>query len=217
VRITPAIPLRGALKDLGTDMTMSSFKKSGAAPKKILKSLALASALAATTIAAASPAQARDRYGYGHDRIDAGEVIAGAIILGGIAAILSGDSGGYDSYDRYGGNRDGYNGGERGYDRSRYGGSREAVNRCISAAERRAGYNGGRADVTDITDIYRVRGGYEVRGRIVVQNSYRDDRYGRDQGYGRENYGYDGRYERGSFTCVARYGQVDGLRFHGLR
>jgi hypothetical protein len=182
-----------------------------------LKAVALGTALMASTFSAVAPAQARDRYD--NDRIDAGDVIAGAIIIGGLAAIFSGsdyDRGRYDNGYRY---RDGDGYGDRryndwGYDRSRYGGSRDAVNRCISAAERRASYNG-RADVTEITDIDRIRGGYEVRGRIVVQDRYRDRGYG--YGYGRDRRGYDGRYERGSFTCVSRYGQIDGLRFNGLR
>jgi hypothetical protein len=186
------------------------------------KAGALGAALIASTITAISPAQARDRWD--DDRIDAGDVIAGAIIIGGLAAILSSGNdrgtyyrdGGYDGYrsdgyrdGRYRGSYDGW-----GYDRRRYGGSRDAVNRCVAAAERRASYNG-RADVTEITDIDRVRGGYEVRGRIVVQNAYRDRGYGYDRyGYGS---GYNRGYDRGSFTCLARYGQVDGLRFNGLR
>ncbi len=184
-----------------------------------LRTLGLSGALAATMMMATTPAMARDRWD--DDRIDAGDVIAGAIIIGGLAAILSGDNdrGRYDRYD--GGYRSGYGygdesryyGGDR-YDRRRYGGSRDAVNRCINAAERRASYNG-RANVTEITDIDRVRGGYEVRGRIVVEDSYRGGYgYNRGYGYGR---GYDRGYDRGSFTCVARYGQVDGLRFNGLR
>lgn len=180
------------------------------------KAGALSAALITSTLTAISPAQARDRWD--DDRIDAGDVIAGAIIIGGLAAILSSDNNrgryyrdsGYDGY-RGDGYRDGRSDGW-GYDRRRYGGSRDAVNRCVAAAERRASYNG-RADVTEITDIDRVRGGYEVRGRIVVQNAYRDRGYG----YRGDRYGYDGRYERGGFTCVARYGQVDGLRFNGLR
>ncbi len=193
-----------------------------ASVKTGLRALGLTGALAATMMMAATPAMARDRWD--DDRIDAGDVIAGAIIIGGIAAILSGDTdrGRYGRYD--GGYRSGYGygdesryyGGDR-YDRRRYGGSRDAVNRCINAAERRAGY-GGRANVTEITDIDRVRGGYEVRGRIVVEDRYRggyyDRDYGYDRGYGR---GYNRGYDRGSFTCVARYGQVDGLRFNGLR
>ena len=159
---------------------------------------------------------ARDRnYGYDYDdRIDAGDVIAGAIIIGGLAAILSSNDGRYggrynDGYNRY---NDGW-----GYDRRRYGGSRDAVNRCINAAERRAGY-GGRANVTEITDIDRVRGGYEVRGRIVVQDGYRGGYYDRSYDYGRSyGRGYDRGYDRGSFTCVTRYGQIDGLRLNGLR
>ncbi len=182
----------------------------------IFKGAAMGAAMIAAAASAITPAQARDRWD--DDRIDAGDVIAGAIIIGGLAAILSSGSG-RDRYDRYDGYyRDGYGYGDRsyngwGYDRRRYGGSRAAVERCVRAAEYRAGY-GGRADVTEITDIDRVRGGYEVRGRIVVRDGYRGYGRGYDRGYDR---GWGSSLDRGSFVCVSRFGQIDRLRLFGLR
>jgi hypothetical protein len=48
-------------------------------------------ALAATALLAslATPAEARRRYHRHHDDVDAGDVVAGAVVIGGIAAIAS--------------------------------------------------------------------------------------------------------------------------------
>ena len=51
-------------------------------------------ALLASVSLAASPALARDRWGRHHDDIDAGDVITGILIIGGIAAIASAASDG---------------------------------------------------------------------------------------------------------------------------
>ncbi len=174
------------------------------------------SAVAAMALAGATPAQARDR-----DRgIDAGDVIAGAVILGGIAAIASAASkkdryrdyrgrGDYRDYrgDRY---RDrnynrGYNANVR-YDRG-FSNGRGAVERCVRAAERQARRFGGfrYADVTEIRDIDRTRYGFRVKGRIEVDNA---------RGY------RHGGYDRGKFTCfVDGRGrpQVEFRNIRGLR
>ncbi len=177
----------------------------------------------ASTALVAVPAQARGndlaRRDWGrHDGIDAGDVIAGALIIGGIAAIASASS----RDDRYYGDRRYYDRGydnEYGWNRNGYG-SRQAVDQCVRAAQREAGSYGW-ARVTDVTQIDRVRGGYQVRGRLVVE-----DRGGRGWGdswnRNRDRYGYyydrynDG-YDKGRFTCTARYGNVDDIRLSGLR
>src|SRR3546814_7224139 len=84
---------------------------------------------------------ARDRYD--DDGIGAGEIIAGAVVLGGLAAILAsaGDRRDDRYRDRYRDRRYGH-----GYDYGRYGNSRSAVNQCVAAAERSASRYG-RADV----------------------------------------------------------------------
>ncbi len=178
-------------------------------------------ATAATALAVAAPAQARD-----HDNgIDAGDVIAGALIIGGIAAIASAASGNDDRYDRrhdprYGDRSD------RRYD-PRYGdrydrgygnqSPRSAIQQCSAAAQREASRYG-RAQVTEITDIDRERRGFEVEGRIVVEEQNygyrgRNGRYNRNARYDRRGYSD---YDRGRFSCRIRYGRIDRLRVRGL-
>lgn len=200
---------------------------------------AVGSLLAGSMLMTAMPAAAQYRGYRDNDRIDAGDVIAGAVVIGGLAAILSAAGnrdrryhdrgydprydrgydrdyrGGYDPhYDRdYGGYyRDGYGGQWRQF------GSRQAVQQCVFAAEQRASYYGARADVRQITDIERVRGGYQVRGTIAVDDRYgRYDRYDRRAGYDRyDHYDRPGYDDRGRFSCTVRYGQIQNIRVNGL-
>ena len=164
--------------------------------KAISKTLlgAGAAAVAAVGFAAPADAQFRDRY-RDRDGIDAGDIITGVAVLGGIAAIASAigrDDGryGYGTRDRY---RDGYS---------------RAVNACGREAERMAR---GRVRITDVdrtgNDRFRVRGiveqGYGGYDRYDRDDGYdRDDRYSRGDRYDR----YD-RYDRSGrddFTCYAR-------------
>lgn len=176
-------------------------------------------AAGAMALTSASPAVARDHRG--DDGIGAGEIIAGALIIGGIAAIASAASNDRDRYDR------GY---DRRYD-NRYDydygrqNPRAAVEQCVHAAERTASrYSyGGRADVTDIRRVNQTRHGYTVRGRIAVNQMNRNWRSG-DRNYGRGwnddyrgwNSNYRG-YDAGNFTCKVRYGRVADLDFSGIR
>jgi hypothetical protein len=150
--------------------------------------------LAATALTAASltPAMARDHRDEG---ISAGEIIAGAVVIGGIAAL----AGAFDGERRH--YHDGYRGAPYGY-RGGYGiGPRAAVERCVRAAENQARRGGYRyADVIDVRDIDRTRFGYRVRGRIDVGG-----------GWGRRG------NDSGSFTC-----RIDGrgqpfIDFDGVR
>ena len=157
--------------------------------------LAAAGALAA---ASAVPAQAADRNG-----IDAGDVIAGALVIGGIAAVASAvsDNAGdrYDYRDRH----------DRWDGRWGQGNSRAAVDQCVRAAESSARrYSYGRADVTDIRSVTQKRDGYNVGGRIAVEH-----RGSGWRGNDWRRYGQD----TGSFTCKVRYGRVTDLDFSGLR
>lgn len=177
-------------------------------------------AVSAMALAGATPAQAKHR---DRDKIDAGDVIAGALIIGGIAAIASSAS-----KDRY---RDGYR-----YRDNRYGhgNSHRAVERCVRAVERdarRAGYRF--AEVTQIRDVDRERRGWEVSGRLVVEegrgwgyrgDGYRGDRYSyRDRYNHRVNYddrrGHyrDRDFDRGKFKCEIRRGRVVDIRYKGIR
>ncbi len=210
--------------------------------KILTKSLLGAGAAAAALVSVASPALARDGYG-DRDNIKAGDVIAGALIIGGLAAILtSGDNhgrGGDARYDpRYGdpryGNQGGYGyQGNYGYDNR--GNGRDAVNQCVNAAERGASRYGA-ANVTEIRDIDRTDYGYRVRGKIVIENrgGYGNG-YGRDgdrSGWGRQNWHDDDRgggwgqggygrggYNRsseGKFTCEVQQGRVVNLEYRGF-
>ncbi|MDN3645056.1 hypothetical protein QWY75_02410 [Pontixanthobacter aestiaquae] len=182
--------------------------------KSISKALVGTVAAGAMAMTSAAPAFARDR---GHDKIDAGDVIAGAVILGGIAAILS--SGKKDRYrDRH------YNGRyDHRYDGRRGNGER-AVERCIRAAERDARRGGYRyADVTQIRDVDRTRYGWRVKGRIVVEgqrgygNRYNNRGYNNryDRGYNYNHRGYN--RDQGKFTCTISRGQGAFVDFRGLR
>lgn len=181
----------------------------------------LAGAMVATSIpaqaqaSAAPPARDRDRH-RDDDGIDVGEVIAGALVIAGIAAILS-----------------------RSHDRDewrRNGGSRRAIELCVNAAEQRASQGAADADVTRITRINRTSHGYDIRGEIEVYRPYeghdpygrydRYDPYGRYERSGRDDrYGRYGRYDRygrpayadyGTFRCKVRYGEVRSLKLSGL-
>jgi hypothetical protein len=160
-------------------------------------------AAGALAVASASPAMADDRRD--RDGIGAGEIIAGAVVIGGIAALAGAFDGDRDR-DRW--DRRDYRGDR--WDRGdRYGfggGARGAVERCVRAAENQARRFGGYryADVTDVRDLDRTRFGFRIQGRIEVGDG------GRWAGRGR---GYD----RGRFTC-----RLDGrgaplVEFDGIR
>lgn len=184
--------------------------------KFVTKSLLGAGAAAAALVTVAAPAQAQ-RYDRDRDGISAGEVIAGAVVLGGLAAVIA--SANNDRYDR-----DGYD--NRNYN-NRGGGSRNAINRCVNQVESWAGRYS-RSNVTQIRDIDRTRGGYRVQGNLVVQDGWRgrgndryDDRYDRSDRYDRDDRngygnGYNRGYDRGRFTCYVERGRVVDIDYSGL-
>ena len=183
---------------------------------KYLSKATLAIATAATAIAA-TPAQA-GRYDRHYDNgISAGDVIAGALIIGGIAAVVSAASKGRDNHYDDRGRRGDYYRGDRdyGYSDQRYS-SRYAVDQCVRAAQREANRYG-RARVTDVTRIEQVRGGYEIRGRLIVENVGHRDHQGDWDRYGNRYDRYDdNRYDKGKFSCVTRYDGIADLRLSGL-
>lgn len=185
----------------------------------------------ALAISSASPAFAdrRDR-----DGVSAGEIIAGALVIGGIAAVASAASknGGYNSDYRYDRAGYGYDGSSRDYDRgygydndrSWRGSPRRAVEQCVFAAERDAmRYSYGRAKVTDIREVRDTRNGYEVRGRIAMNSRGRDWRHGDGnygQGWGGDYRGWNAGmrgYDSGSFKCRIDRGRIVDLDYKGLR
>ena len=195
--------------------------------KTLTKSLLSAGAAAAAMVITAAPAEAQYR-SRDRDGISAGEVIAGAVILGGLAAVLSaGKNGRYqDDYDRE------YN---NGYSNNiNTGSSRAAINQCISQVENQTGgYD--RSNVTQIRSIDRTRSGYRVMGTLEGQNSSRgNDRYDQSERYGQNNqyyqenrYNQDDRYDRigngnaynrgyesGQFTCYVERGRVVDIDYN---
>lgn len=165
-------------------------------------------AAGAMALASATPAMADDRRDRGGP--SAGDVIAGAVIIGGIAAL----AGAFDNDDRR--DRRGYrdrNYRDRHYRGDRYdnrgnrgyrGGGQQAVERCIRTAERQARRFGGwrSADVTEIRDIDRTRYGFRIRGRMNVEGSRN----------------YRGRnYDRGRFTCYVERGNRPQIEYRGIR
>jgi len=162
-----------------------------------LTKAAIGAATAGAMMMSAAPAAARDHRD--RDGISAGEIIAGAVVIGGLAAILS--SSGNNRYDnRYRGDpRYGY-----GYDYNRHGNSRSAVSQCVAAVQRGSNRYG-RTDVTEVSSIDRKRDGYKIKGRVVVRDGYAG-RWGRG-----------GYYDKGKFTCDIRYGRVQNVKFSGLR
>ena len=190
----------------------------------VSKALVGTIAAGAMAIATASPAQARDRY-RGDDGIDVGDVIAGALIIGGIAAVASAanrDRHNY-RYDDYRYRDRDWRDYERGYYRRDT--PRSAVEQCVYAAERAASRYSyrGHAKVTDIRSVRDRRDGYRVTGRIAVNQNGRDWRRGdRHHGYGWDDdyRGWDRRYQgydAGRFTCEVSYGRVVDLDFSGIR
>jgi hypothetical protein len=154
--------------------------------KAISKTMLGAGAAAVAALTFAAPAEAQYRR-YDRDRgIDAGDIITGVAVLGGIAAITSALS--------RDGSRYGYGYGNRYRNHYNY-----AVQACAQEAQR---MSRGQVQILDVdragNDRYRVRG--------IVQAGYGGgyggyDRY--DRGYSRYDRGY-GNYGRDDFTCVAR-------------
>ena len=162
--------------------------------KTVSKALVGTVAAGAMAMTSATPALARDH----DDGIDAGDVIAGAVIIGGIAAL----AGAFDRDDRRYRDRRGHRYGARG-----------AVERCVRAVERDARRSGYRhASVTDIRSVKDTRYGWKVRGTMVVdgQRGYRDARYDRRRDR------YSAR-DSGKFTCYIERGRVADVDYSGIR
>lgn len=162
----------------------------------------LMGATAATALAVAAPAQARDNGG-----IDGGDILVGALLIGGVAAVIAASSDNDDNrYDsRYDGrNTDWDRRNQRGYQQQMS--QRAAVSTCSAAAQQSASRYG-QARVTQITDVDRNSNGYEVEGRVAVAERYRGGR--------RYNASHNN-YDQGRFTCRIRNGRVDQVRVRGI-
>ena len=152
--------------------------------------------------ASATPAMADDRRDRGG--IGAGEIIAGAVVIGGIAALagaFDGDRNRRFDDRRFRDRRFAHNGNFRGNFRNV--GPRQAINRCVRAAENQARRFGGWrfADVTQVRDVDRTRGGFRVKGRIEVQG----------------NRNFRRNFDRGRFTCYFNGQGRPLIDFHSVR
>jgi hypothetical protein len=175
-------------------------------------------AAGAMAMAAAAPVNAqirdRDRDRGRDDGISAGEVIAGAVVLGGIAAVIAATSNNNRDRDYRGNDRD-YRGNDRDY-RGGYNGysSRAAVDQCVRAAEQQAQRRTGvQSEVYEIRNIDRQRNGFEVEGRIAVRNDYRGRGWNNNYQRGVRNAGWN----EGRFTCDWRSGRVTDIDYSGIR
>ena len=189
--------------------------------KNVSKALLGTIAAGAMVASSATPAYA-EHPDNNRNGISVGDIIAGALIIGGIAVVASAannnrdyrngrdyqngrdyrDGRGYrngdDDDDGYRYDRAGYGNGynNNGYDRDAQWRSnpRQAVEQCVYAAERYASSRGYRADVTDIREVKDTRYGFKVKGRIAIQGQQGGWNRGNNNGYGQ---GWGGDY-RGS-------------------
>lgn len=144
------------------------------------KRSAAVTALIASFSMAASPALAHDRAGGGwggryrqHDRIDGGDVLAGILIIGGIAAIASAASKASRQQRDYRDSQPRYREEPRRYgsadDRPEWRestGIDGAVNRCIDEVNR------GRARVGEVESVNRDGGGWRVAGSTTNNGAF---------------------------------------------
>lgn len=169
--------------------------------KTFTKAIAGTVAAGAMTFSAMVPAMAQDRRHHNNrdNGVSAGEVIAGALIIGGIAALATNN------------NRD-----RRFVPVS----PRQAVDQCVRAAERGARRLQG--DVTDIRSVRQTRNGIQVRGRIAVKTFTGNTWRGRGQygnGWGNDFRGLNGNlrgYDAGNFTCTFERGRTS-VDYRGIR
>lgn len=141
---------------------------------------AAALALLASVSMAATPALARDRsWGRHHDRVDAGDVLTGILIIGGIAAIASaaGDNGKRERERREREQREqdqrdwrsgdagqhsrGYAGGDDRPEWREGTGINSAIQRCTSELERSD------ARIADVEAVNKQGDGWRVEGRMA--------------------------------------------------
>lgn len=165
--------------------------------KTFTKAVAGTVAASAMALTAISPAMAQDRRH--NDGVRAGEVIAGALIVGGIAALASS----HNNHDR----------------RFVRVNPRQAVDQCVRAAER--GASRMRGDVTDVRSVRQTRFGYEVRGRIAVK-TYQGQWRGRGDlgnGWGNDRRGWNNNlrgFDAGNFICTYERGRTN-VDYNGIR
>lgn len=173
--------------------------------KTFTKAIAGTITAGAMVASAMSPAMAQNRHHNdgGRDGVRAGEVIAGALIVGGIAALAVNSNDHRDYRDR----------------RFAPVNPRTAVDQCVRAAERGARRLNG--DVTDVRSVRQTRYGYEVRGRIAVK-TFQGQWRGRGDlgnGWGNDRRGWNNNlrgFDAGTFTCTYERGRTN-VNYNGVR
>jgi hypothetical protein len=135
--------------------------------------LAAATALAAAFSMLATPVEARERWGrwhHGRDRVDTGDVLAGVLILGGIAAIASAASKnareGQERYPQPYPDSDARYRTPGSYERSDSRGMDRAADMCVAEVELRSG------PVGSVEGVNRNRDGWQVSGELENGNGY---------------------------------------------
>jgi hypothetical protein len=189
----------------------------------VVRKMMLGAAGVALLASSIAPAYAGPRWGggwgggWGHrrdrDRVDAGDVLAGILIIGTIAAIASGsgekkrrreEERRRERDEEWQRNRDTPNGESNNSESSNGDYQRgpsqitsedDAVNACASAVEDRAGRA---ASVRDISDVQQQRDGWEVRGVVERRSGWRDRSA-----------------DQSRFTCVVQAGRVTAIDFDG--
>lgn len=139
---------------------------------------ASALALAATVSMAATPAMARDRWGRHHHRgVDAGDVLAGVLIIGGIAAIASAANKSkrereaedyrYRQPQSYPDDRYEYRDEPRSVPRgNQVGGIDSAVDSCVGEVER------GQDRVASVDNASRTSNGWQISGQLAAGGGF---------------------------------------------
>ncbi|MBO9603244.1 MAG: hypothetical protein J7496_12140 [Novosphingobium sp.] len=129
-------------------------------------------ACAAALSLAASPAMARGWYGphyrYHHDHVSGGDILAGVLILGGIAAVASAASNSHrsDSDYRYSDPEPVYRPGA-GYSGSYTGGGIDnAVDMCVNEVER------GQERVSAVDNAARTTDGWKISGQLSAGSGF---------------------------------------------
>ena len=151
--------------------------------------LALPAAFALAILPSA-PADARHYRHWNGDGVELGDLVVGAIVIGGIAILVSEIARARDNDGTIFGN-----------DRKRRSSAENAaVEACASAAQRRVREEGHNGRVRDITDVQRLGDSLRVRGVVVYRPS---GDWSRDGGYD---------WSSARFTCSYTLGRIDYVR-----
>ncbi len=166
--------------------------------RRLTKTILATAAAATLATGMAAPASARDfggrYYGGHHHGSGFGNFLAGALVVGTVAAIASSAARKDRGYDRsYPPPPPGY-----GYNES-FGDDDNGLTACAATAEREAQrYTRDNARVVDIRAVDNSGRNTRFTGRVEVAD---------------DGYSGGGRHDSARFTCTAEYGRVTGFIF----